>query len=352
MNTFKMHILYKFVGGPWGGGNQFLKALRDYFRKIGVYSESPEEAQVILFNSHHCLDEVFRAKKKYPNKILIHRVDGPIFYARGRDRIIDEIIFQFNNLFADGTIFQSNWSREKNYELGMRKSSYETIIMNAPDSNIFNREGKGQFNSKKVKLIATSWSANIRKGFDVYQYLDQSLDFTRYEMTFVGNSPINFKNIKWRKPVPSRELAKILKQHDIYVIASRNEACPNALIEALHCGLPAVARSTGAHPEIVARAGEFFENAVEAIDAIEKVSQNYEHYQGRIDLPTLDEVGQKYYEFAQTIYEDYLDNNYQVKQASFFGSIGIRIKTIRWKGLNELRAKIRGIRGKGKKVLP
>ncbi|MBA7489471.1 hypothetical protein ES702_00005 [subsurface metagenome] len=38
----KIHILYKFIEGPWGGGNQFLKALRDYFRKVGVYSDTPE----------------------------------------------------------------------------------------------------------------------------------------------------------------------------------------------------------------------------------------------------------------------------------------------------------------------
>lgn len=34
----KIHILCEFVEGPWGGGNQFLKALRRYLRKKGVYS--------------------------------------------------------------------------------------------------------------------------------------------------------------------------------------------------------------------------------------------------------------------------------------------------------------------------
>ena len=133
----KIHILYKFVEGPWGGGNQFLKALRDYFREIGVYSETPEEAQVILFNSHHCLEEVLKLKRKHPSKILIHRVDGPVFYVRGRDKIIDEIIFLFNNLFADGTIFQSNWSKKWNYSLGFKKTSFVTTIMNASDNLIF-----------------------------------------------------------------------------------------------------------------------------------------------------------------------------------------------------------------------
>ncbi len=338
----KIHILYEFVEGPWGGGNQFLKALRVYFRKAGVYSESPEEAQVILFNSHHGLDKVFRAKKRYPNKILIHRVDGPISYIRGRDRAIDEIIVRSNKLCADGTIFQSNWSRENNYEIGMRKCPYETVVMNAPDLKIFSPEGKKSPDEEKIKLVATSWSGNMRRGFEIYQYLDEHLDFNRYEMTFVGNSPIEFKNIKWIKPVPSRELANILKEHDIYITASQNDPCSNALIEALHCSLPAVARNDGGHPEIIGQAGVFFENEGGVIPAIEKVAQAYSHYQARINLPTLDEVGQKYYEFAQSIYEDYLSGNYRLKPVNLLSDIRVRIKIMEWKAQNKLQSIIKG----------
>ena len=337
----QIHILYKFMEGPWGGGNQFLKALREYFRKEGVYSENPEDADVILFNSYpfgseYLLDLVFKLKKG--SKTLIHRVDGPVCYVRGRDKIIDEIIFKFNELFADGAIFQSRWSRDKNYELGMKKPPYKTIIMNASDLSIFNRQGKRQFNDKKVRLVATSWSGNIRRGFDIYQYLDEHLDFNKYEMTFVGNSPMEFKNIKWIKPVPSRELANILKEHDVYITASKNDPCSNALIEALHCGLPAVARNDGGHPEIIGEAGALFEDETEVIVAIEKVTHDYNHYQQQIRLSTFDEVGQKYYEFAQTIYEDYSNHNYHPKQASFFGITGVRIKITRWKALNKLRS--------------
>jgi len=354
----KIHILFKFVEGPWGGGNQFLKALREYFRKTAVYSENPEDADVILFNSYpfgseYLFNLIFKLKKKCSNKILIHRVDGPISYVRGKDRIIDEIICQFNNLFADGTVFQSDWSREKNYEMEMRKSPYETVIMNAPDPTIFNHKDKKQFAIKrKIKLIATSWSDNIRKGFDIYKFLDEHLDFSKYEITFAGNSPIQFTNIKWIKPVPSKELAKILKEHDIYLIASRNDPCSNSLIEALHCSLPVVARNDGGHPEIIGEAGVLFESESDVIDAIEKVAQNYTHYQQQINLPTFDVVGQRYYEFAQSIYENYLNDNYHPRQVSFFSIMRLIIKIGIWKALNKVQAILRMIRHKGKEVLP
>lgn len=347
----KIHILYSFVEGPWGGGNQFLKALRDYFRETGDYCESPEEAQVILFNSHHCLDEVLKLKRKYPDKVFIHRVDGPVFYVRGSDKTIDETIIQFNNLFADGTIFQSSWSRDKNYEVGIKRSPYETIIMNAPDPGIFNREGKTQSNSKKVKLVATSWSGNIRRGFEIYQYLDEHLDFSRYEMTFVGNSPIEFKNIHWIKPVPSRELAAILREHDIYITASKNDPCSNSLIEALHCGLPAVARNDGGHPEIIGEAGTFFEDGEGTISAIERAAQNYAHYQAQINLPTINEIGQRYYKFAQSIHEDCLNGNYHPQRVNYFDIMRVRINSIRRTAPNKLQSAIRLMRNKGREAL-
>lgn len=58
----KIHILYNFKDGAWGGGNQFLKALQKYFIKGGFYTESPEDADVILFNSHHELKSVLKLK--------------------------------------------------------------------------------------------------------------------------------------------------------------------------------------------------------------------------------------------------------------------------------------------------
>jgi glycosyltransferase involved in cell wall biosynthesis len=328
-----IHILYKFTAGPWGGGNQFLKALQGYFRDNEIYSEDPKNADMILFNSHHSLKEVYNIKKKYPEKILIHRIDGPIFYVRGKDELIDEIIFQANRIFADGTIFQSNWSRQKNYELGLSRNLNERVIINAPDPKIFNREGKKPFAKKKIRLIATSWSTNIRKGFDIYKFLDNNLDFDRYEMTFVGNSRIKFKNIEWIKPVPNQEVARLLKEHDIYVIASRSDPCSNALIEGLHCGLPAVAKNDGGHPDIICKAGELFEDTTDVLTAIEMVSNDLLRYQEQIKLSTLNEVGKEYYNFAQSIYNEYLKGNYCSKDVNFYnvGHLDFRLKRwIKW----------------------
>ena len=33
----KVHILYPFIDGPWGGANQFLKAIKNYLISLDIY---------------------------------------------------------------------------------------------------------------------------------------------------------------------------------------------------------------------------------------------------------------------------------------------------------------------------
>lgn len=75
----KINIVFEFKDGPWGGGNQFLKALKDQFTKKNKYIKDPAGADIILFNSHHNLFKVILLKLKFPDKKFVHRIDGPIF---------------------------------------------------------------------------------------------------------------------------------------------------------------------------------------------------------------------------------------------------------------------------------
>lgn len=317
----KIHILFPFKDSAWGGGNQFLKALRDYFIEKNLYDEDIKRADIVLFNSHHSLEGVVKAKRKYPDKIFVHRVDGPIFYIREKDLEIDKQLFKINSLLASGTVFQSEFSKNACFELGMKKNNFETTIMNAPNPNIFNTKEKTGFEKdKKTKLIATSWSANMKKGFAVYKWLDENLDFSKYEMRFIGNSLIVFKNIIHISPINSKELAVELKNSNIFITASQKDPCSNSLIEALHCGLPAIVLNDGGHPELVGSAGEVFYKAKEIPVLLEKIVLNYADYQKSIKNPTMNEVGAKYLDFFNKIYESE-DKN--IKKISLFEYLDI-----------------------------
>src|SRR3989339_101402 len=300
----KIHILYTERDGAWGGGNQFLKALKKEMKRRGQYTDNPPEAQYFLFNSFpfhelHRIHQLYKLKKQ--GKILIHRVDGPISQYRGKDLIIDKLIYRINDLFADATVFQSKWSREQNYILGMRQKKYEMIITNAPDNSIFSPSDKSKIIGEKIKIIATSWSKNVRKGFDVYGYLDNHLDYSRFEMTFVGNSPISFKHIRHILPQDSRKLSILLREHDIFITASQKDPCSNSLIEALACGLPIVALNDGGHSELVGGGGVLFNGTHDIIEAINCVVENYKTYRDSIVTYRIDEIAQKYIDFIMSV---------------------------------------------------
>lgn len=293
----KIHILFEFKDGPWGGGNQFLKALRNEFKKNNIYTDNPANADFILFNSHHNPDKVLKLKFKYPQKIFVHRIDGPIFFIRNKNLVIDKLIFKLSTIIADLSIFQSNWSLQQSIRLGFHENNNRTVIYNAPDKVIFNTKNKTRFKEfGKVKLIATSWSGHPNKGFDVYKHLDNHLDFKQYEFVFIGNSPIKFKNIHHIQPLPSKELAKELKKSDIFITASKNDPCSNSLIEALSCGLPAVVFNDGGHPELIQKGGEVFSFTKEIIDKIDQIVNNYNYYQNNIPKYDMNRIALQYWE--------------------------------------------------------
>ncbi|WP_421717195.1 glycosyltransferase [Arcobacter arenosus] len=328
----KIYILFELKKGATGGGNQFLKAIKEYFKKVNSYTEIVGDADVILYNSYQFIPELIKIKKQYPNKVYIHRIDGPIRLYNTMDDRRDFVINDANELIADGTIFQSNWSRNKNFELGIKNNKFETMILNAPNPKIFNLSNKKKFSKNgKIKLIATSWSSNWKKGFEIYKWLDNNLDFDKYEMTFVGNSPIEFKNIKYKKPMNSEDLANELKQNDIFFTASQKDPCSNSLIEALHCGLPAIGFNDGGHPEIISSAGKVFNEKEEILSILEEIVKNYEQYQQNIELPSLDEVGKKYFEFLEAIYNQQQNKQYKSKSFNLVNQLNLNYTLFFWK---------------------
>ena len=328
----KIYIHTEFKDSPWGGGNQFLKALRNEFKKKECSADQPEDADVILFNSHQLLSDIINLKRKFPEKIFMHRVDGPMSYRGKSGKITDKIIFSVNRLLADGTIFQSNWSREESYRQGMLENNFETVMHNAPDPTIFFPKDQqmkiGGMVKGKINLIATSWSDNPEKGFDVYHYLDKNLDFDRYEMTFVGRYDSPFENIKMTEPVPSKKVAEYLRQHDIFIFASKLEACSNSLLETLHCGLPAVVRNTSSNPEILSKGGNVFEGTEDILEKIDIVAENIDGYRKKTKVVSIEEIGKMYYQFCERICNDAYRGKYKIKRLNYLNYVKLKMSLI------------------------
>ena len=323
----KIYIAYNTINEPYGGANQFLNNLKKEFEKRGVNASRPDDADAIIFNSHNVGGKkgngpaiITRLKYQFPKAIFIHRVDGPVSVYRNdsKYKFVDNVIYALNSTIADGTVYQSEWSRQANLDLGKRPTKFQKTILNAPDPAIFYPAATTKdFANRKIKIIASSFSSHPNKGFPVYEWLDKNLDFSRYEMTFVGNTPTEFDNIKHIAAVAPQQLAELLREHDIYLTASQKDPCSNALIEALHCGLPAVALRDGGHPEIVGRSGELFSVKEEIPELLEHIAKNYNQYGSHNHLPEATDIALQYQSLVAEIMEAVLKREYQSKKLSW-----------------------------------
>jgi len=301
----KIHILYELQEGfKGGGGNQFLKILKKELIQRELYAADPNEADCIIFNSHHNFKKVLKFKLKNKSKLFIHRIDGPLALHRAGGKNFDNQIYNLNNLLADGTVFQSEWSKKKNYQMGLNSNIFEKVIYNSSDGEIFYPEKKTEeknINKSVWQLIAVSWSKNKNKGFELYKFLDENLDYNNFSMIFVGNSPFNFKNIKHLDPLKPKELAQQLRGADIYITGAMKEACSNSIIEALMCGLPCIVINDASNPEILRNGGVLFDSFSDCIEKIDLVIKNYDEFRRNIEYNSIQDCADQYLQFMNEI---------------------------------------------------
>ena len=291
-------LFHEFAPPPTGGGHQFLRALVAELERRGLVVELNRISRgtpVCLFNSFN-FD--FRRLRRFarPDCRMVHRVDGPIGVYRGFDDGTDGRIQKINRDLADATIAQSRFSLDAHRELGIELAE-PVVIGNAADPLIFYPpDARETVAGRKLRLVATSWSDNPNKGADVFRWLDEHLDTERFELTFVGRPAEPFARIATVGPLASGPLADELRRHDAYIAASRNDPCSNALVEALACGLPALYRASGGHPELVGDAGVPFTEPDELADALDRLAAELEERRAAIRVTPLAEVADRYLE--------------------------------------------------------
>jgi glycosyltransferase involved in cell wall biosynthesis len=289
-------IFHGFRRPPYGGSNQFFLALRRELRDrglvVGANRIGPRTRACLLDSGSFDLQRLLRQRRTGCR--VVHRIDGPVALYRGRDDGSDERIAAINQRVADATVLQSHYSRQAHESLGQAFRN-PVVIMNTPDPLIFHPgRPRPPLAGRRVRLIATSWSMNPNKGAATFAWLDEHLDWERYELTFVGRSSQQFTRIRMVDALPSERLADELRAHDVYLAASLLDPCSNALLEALACGLPAVYARSGGHPEIVGEAGFGFESAEEIPALLDHLCDEYEARRTRIAIPTLADVANGY----------------------------------------------------------
>ena len=232
-----IYINYSFQNSN-GGGNSFLHRLRKLL-KYKNYLVPFYKSKVVIYNSHHKLISTLFLKLFFPKKYFIHRVDGPISLYSGKSDKRDKLVVLINKI-SDFTIFQSDYSYyEQNKTI---KNNFFKIIHNGTHVKRKNKKL-----NTKIKIILSSWSPNLNKGFEIFKFLDENIDQSKFEIDFYGNCPIKFNHIKLKGSISFKDLENQIQNYDLAIIASKNDPCSNFLIECINCDLDILALNSGGH---------------------------------------------------------------------------------------------------------
>src|SRR6476646_3780025 len=202
-------VFHEFHAPPYGGGNQFLLALVQELRRRGLSVELNRLSGGTPASLYNSFNFDFRRLQRFARDgvRMVHRVDGPIGAYRGFDDGTDTRIIEINQELAATTIVQSEYSLEKHRELGLELRD-PVVIHNSVDPEIFHPPAeRDPLSGRRLRVIATSWSDNPRKGADVLQWLDRNLDVDSDELTFAGRTQAKLERVRVIEPLPSVQLA-------------------------------------------------------------------------------------------------------------------------------------------------
>lgn len=300
-------LWHEFREPPAGGGNQFMRALRANLGRQGVRVVSNTMSDAV--DVHICNAAGFdaaafeRAAGRRPAR-MIHRVDGPVAPHRDAHWEEDERVHRLNRQHASATVFQSAYSFREMRAHGM-EFVRPMIIHNAPDPALFHPPAqRPAVAGRKLRLIASAWSDHPGKGGPLFEWLDERLDKTRFECTFVGRVRAQFRHVRHVPPQDSRRLGDLLREHDLYVAASQHDPCSNAMLEALACGLPVLYLDQGGHAELVGYGGLPFRGPEDLPAQLDRLAAGLEAFRACIWISTIDEIARRYVELARLLMAD------------------------------------------------
>ena len=290
----KVFINRKSVTGPWGGGNKFVSCLYDYLKDNDYIVSDTLAADVdIIF----CFDprpdsnnvwygDFLNHKRQFGSKIIQRVGDIGTHGKPDLTRLVSESI-----RLSDFIIFPSTWAKN----MMMYDGDNCAVIKNGPHS-IFYGNRNSISNPESISLITHHWSTNQKKGFDVYEFIDENLSFN---FTFIGRLPdkFSFKNAAHVPPQPMKEVSRLLFHGGIYLTASVEEAGANHVLEAMAAGLPVVYHENGGSiPEYCEGYGRSFDDNESLIQSINHVFCEYDKYRQRLMsyTRTIDDVIDEY----------------------------------------------------------
>jgi len=260
------------VGGPRSFQRKFAAGLQA--RGIEVchdLGDTPYDAVLVVGGTRHLLG-LRRAKKR--GVPIIQRLDGMNWLHRRRRTGLrhflkaeygNRLLAFIRRHLATGIVYQSQfvvdwWERSQNPAPVPHR-----VIHNGVDLAYYSPKGPEERPVDRYRLLVVEgnlgggYELGLRTAVELAERLHLYHNLPVELMVVGGVSAPLREGIKrqaqvpiiWAGQVPAERIPSLDRSAHLLYSADLNAACPNAVIEALACGLPVLAFDTGALPELV-----------------------------------------------------------------------------------------------------
>lgn len=193
--------------------------------------------------------------------------------------------FLVNN--ATAVSYVTEVTMQKRYPSNSKAFStyYSSISL---DKNVFNDKNiRKNINKENFQILLVGSLEQMYKGFDIAVLAIDNLNFKNKSLIHIVGDGIHkeylwnlvkTKNLEkhfiFHGKVAREEIFKLMEDVDLFLMPSRTEGLPRALIEAMSKGLPAIGSNVGGIPELLPNNWIF--ESEDYIKLSEKIAQIYE----------------------------------------------------------------------------
>ena len=278
----RIHFAYRPVEKPWGGANNFLRALRRHLSESGTFAftESLDDDCEILFMNQlgagpgggggsHSLRSIRRVvghgvlgRQHLPGrpKLIVRAVNlyrnvfgpGPRNLTLGRLR--DWKVMRLLNL-ADLVIFQSSYQRALFVDAGYKAAAADVVIHNGADPGFWVPQPEHPPLERTLRLISSTASPRGQTSHDLIARLST---LAGVEVQHLGAWPsdVDRRHVQLLGLQAREQMVETFAGCHYFLHAGIKDACPNVLFEAMCAGLPVIYNpGVGSSREIVQDCG-------------------------------------------------------------------------------------------------